>query len=485
VPAEGNVTIETRDVNNGITDMTMAVYTGSCTGLFQLECDFDGGDGFQSRVTLLDRTPGETIYVQVASWDGQPGDFGICAYSIDYQDGDICSNAIELPVGEQCSYQTFTNVGYNFSDITPFFTCGINGGADVWFTATVPASGRVTVSTEEVSGGLDDLVVQVYEGSCEFLNSVFCKNDEDDSEHPSLTIGSTPGNTIYIRVAGDDLDAQGEFNICVFEAEPAEGDVCLDATQISALETCIPRVFSNEGLSNSGDGFDFTCGFEGAGYDHWFFVTIPSSGNLIIETTDVEGSNVFDKVLQVYSGECDNLEIIECDDDGGVFNNSFVELIGRTPGEVIYFEVIEYGSNSIGEFGVCAYDASAVDGDGDGWNSFDDCDDTEDDIYPGAPEIAGNEIDEDCDGEDLSSTYDLLNGSISIYPNPTNGILYIDNPDQMDLHFVLFNAEGKKLMENTLSESINLSDFTTGMYLFHLVNKETNERVIERIVLSK
>jgi hypothetical protein len=51
-------------------------------------------------------------------------------------------------------------------------------------------------------------------------------------------------------------------------------------------------------------------------------------------------------------------------------------------------------------------DADA-DGSYDADHGGDDCDDTDASVYPGAPEIAGDGIDQDCDGVDLVSTSDL------------------------------------------------------------------------------
>ncbi|WP_420883198.1 putative metal-binding motif-containing protein [Zhouia amylolytica] len=43
-----------------------------------------------------------------------------------------------------------------------------------------------------------------------------------------------------------------------------------------------------------------------------------------------------------------------------------------------------------------------LDADGDGFNASEDCDDTDPAVYPGAPEICGDNIDQDCDGYDRS-----------------------------------------------------------------------------------
>ncbi len=46
------------------------------------------------------------------------------------------------------------------------------------------------------------------------------------------------------------------------------------------------------------------------------------------------------------------------------------------------------------------YPDPQLDGDGDGFGAADDCDDRAPEIHPGAPDVAGDQIDSDCDGSD-------------------------------------------------------------------------------------
>ncbi len=84
IPPSGSLTIETKQVAAGFTDMLMQAYSGNCTALVQIACDDDLGDGEHSYISLTGRTPGEKIYLRVTPKD-KPGvddfgEFGICAY---------------------------------------------------------------------------------------------------------------------------------------------------------------------------------------------------------------------------------------------------------------------------------------------------------------------------------------------------------------------------------------------------------------------
>jgi len=91
------------------------------------------------------------------------------------------------------------------------------------------------------------------------------------------------------------------------------------------------------------------------GQDIWFKVTVPASGQLVIQTLPpTAGSSITDTGMAIYSGACGSLTLVECDDDdspNGLF--SLVTLTGRTPGEVLYIRAWEFGGNVSGLIAVC------------------------------------------------------------------------------------------------------------------------------------
>ena len=116
-------------------------------------------------------------------------------------------------------------------------------------------------------------------------------------------------------------------------------------------------VGTNVGATDSGETAPGCGGYSGG--DVWYRVTVPASGNITIESNRNPSGLINDTALAVYSGSCGSLVLVECDDDDsadGLF--SLVALTGRTPGEVLYVRVWEYGNDTFGTFQVSAYDAS-------------------------------------------------------------------------------------------------------------------------------
>jgi hypothetical protein len=83
VPASGSITIETaEDSGSPLLDTGIAVYSGTCAGLAEVDCDDDGATvGNYSLLSLTGRTPGETLLIRVWEFGGDiEGTFQISAY---------------------------------------------------------------------------------------------------------------------------------------------------------------------------------------------------------------------------------------------------------------------------------------------------------------------------------------------------------------------------------------------------------------------
>ncbi len=471
VPASGNVLIETSMVNNGLTDLSLQVLEGDCDNTTSLACEFATFGGIFPVIPLYDRTPGETLLLRIGGNNAEEGEFAICLTEIEPTTGEICALSIDLPVNEACMLQFHSTEGALPSSNIGF-NCVFSNHADLWFNTSIPASGNIEIQTSLVANGVDESALEIYAGECDNLLYIHCASGNLEDGQTSIRIGGrTPGEVIYVRYAGTN-NIDGEFGICAFDPEIPVANVCEDGYFITPKTSCIADTFNNIGYINSNQGGQFNCGSNGIGNDVWFNTFIPPSGNLIIETVFVDGG-LFDMVLQVYNGDCENLNYLACNDD---FNSghSRVELLDMIPDEPIYFKIIEYASNQEGVFGVCAYDASAEDNDGDGFFAGEDCDDENPDINPDAEEIANNGIDEDCDGMDFISSNDNLDGySINIYPNPASEIIQIQHDGNFPFDISLYSLNGQKILNRQNAETIDISQFNSGAYMLKISNLET------------
>lgn len=161
---------------------------------------------------------------------------------------------------------------------------------------------------------------------------------------------NTYSNTISITNATAGLGTPPTINVNgeVTPAAPSNDD-CSGAISLTPTTSCTYTTYTNLNATDSGVA-DPGC----ANYtdeDVWFSVLVPATGELTIDTNDIDFT---DSGIAVYSGTCGSLTLIECDDDGSA--NANMSLISRTdftPGSTIYIRVWEYNGGSVGDFGIC------------------------------------------------------------------------------------------------------------------------------------
>jgi hypothetical protein len=134
---------------------------------------------------------------------------------------------------------------------------------------------------------------------------------------------------------------------------PANDDPC-GAIALSVNDPCSFSTYSNQFATGSTGIPAPTCSLYSGG-DVWFTVTVPASGNIVIDT---DTGVITDSGMAIYSatGTCPSLTLtqIACDDDGSANGAmSAITTSGLTPGATIYIRVWEYGNNNNGTFDIC------------------------------------------------------------------------------------------------------------------------------------
>ncbi len=273
---------------------------------------------------------------------------------------DECSGGIALNVGNSSTSNT-VNVdlgGATDSSSAPSPDCGGYEGGDVWFTTIVPASGNLTVETIGIDASDNwDTVIELYNGDCNNLSYIDCADQGTEGDFSKLSLtGLTPNETIYIRVWEYNTPySSATFLITAYDIPPPGNDDCDGGIALTVGTSRSSNAINVDlgGATDSSSAPSPDCASYQGG-DVWYTAVVPASGNLIIEAF---GINDIDTGLEVYSGDCNTLNYIDCDDDGGDDTYSKLTLSGRTPNETIYIRIWEYSTEiSTAMFQISAYE---------------------------------------------------------------------------------------------------------------------------------
>jgi hypothetical protein len=245
----------------------------------------------------------------------------------------------------------------------------------VWYTFIAPNSGAATININSISGIDANFTLYQSTGPCGFgaLQQVGSNHDNLISFSVSHTEEClVPGATYYIQVDGGDIFGDyGNFTVTVSDAQVGyvgpSNDPCNSAITVPiGTEPCQGSGLWN--VYNYGNPtvslnspFVQACG--GNCGDTWYSFVMPPSGTVLLEGNDEYGTfglNNSQLSVAAYTGPCNNLTPINCD-QGGVFDDP-IYYIQAAPGTVVYIQVFDDGGDDFNEqFGLCLTDRCGAD----------------------------------------------------------------------------------------------------------------------------
>lgn len=262
----------------------------------------------------------------------------------------IC--AVEPPANDECAGATpifngdtaFSTLGATDSLPPLDPACDEGFGTafhqDIWYSYTATCNGTVNFST---CGQADfDTRLAIYSGTCDNLSIVACNDDGVGCTGftSSMDAELTSGQTYLLRVGGFSGDGSGTISInCGGGGGGPANDECTGATPLNLGANAFSTVLATGVTVLPPECISFTS--VNINNDVWYTYTATATGTATISTCSTAN---FDTRLAAFSGTCDNLAIVACNDDGsGCTGFTSLMTFEATCGTTYYISVGAYG----------------------------------------------------------------------------------------------------------------------------------------------
>jgi len=85
----------------------------------------------------------------------------------------------------------------------------------------------------------------------------------------------------------------------------------------------------------------------------------------------------------------------------------------------------------------------------------------------------------------ISSTHELSKSRINIFPNPASDIINIDVEGDLKFIAAMFNLNGKLIKYAMNAFQMDIDQIPNGTYLLEIKDINSNQKIVERIVIGR